>query len=77
MLRHTLSEALTFVTGLTAVKTRQPFFAHLEVWPDIFIDELRVAMEYDTPGAMVLSAWGAVRPPTNARIPSSGRTEGK
>jgi very-short-patch-repair endonuclease len=50
MLRHKLTEALTFVPGLTGVKTRQPFFAHLEVWPDIIIDELRVAIEYDTTG---------------------------
>lgn len=49
-LRHKLSEALHFTPGMTAVRTGQPFFTHLEVWPDIIIDELRVAIEYDTTG---------------------------
>jgi hypothetical protein len=33
-----------------AVRTKEAFFTHLEVWPDIVIDELRVAVEYDTTG---------------------------
>jgi hypothetical protein len=28
----------------------RPFFSHLEVWPDIVIPELQVAIEYDTIG---------------------------
>jgi len=34
----------------TAVRTREPFFDHLEVWPDIVIEPLRVVVEYDTTG---------------------------
>ena len=49
-LRHKLDDALAFTPALTAVRTRQPFFTHLEVWPDIILDELRVAIEYDTTG---------------------------
>ena len=49
-LRQKLGAALVFTPGLTAVRTRQPFFTHLEVWPDIILDELRVAIEYDTTG---------------------------
>jgi hypothetical protein len=29
---------------------RQPFFEHIEVWPDIVLPELRVAIEYDSTG---------------------------
>jgi len=49
-LRHKLESTLQFTPGLNAVRTRQSFFTHLEVWPDIIIDELRVAIEYDTTG---------------------------
>jgi hypothetical protein len=33
-----------------AVAVARPFFERLEVWPDIVIPELRVAIEYDTVG---------------------------
>jgi hypothetical protein len=49
-LRHLLAERLEFEPGLTAVRTSRPFFDHLEVWPDIVLSELRVAIEYDTTG---------------------------
>ena len=53
-LRALLDERLDL--GLTAdgrpnaVRIKEPFFNHLEVWPDVVIDELRVAIEYDTTG---------------------------
>ena len=34
----------------TAVRTRAPFFDHLEVWPDLVLEPLRVAIEYDSTG---------------------------
>jgi len=33
-----------------AVRVSRPFFTHLEVWPDIVLPDLRVAIEYDTTG---------------------------
>ncbi len=41
-----------FILPLTdnAIRLRNPFFDHLEVWPDILIPELRIAVEYDTLG---------------------------
>lgn len=50
LLRQRLAARLTFEGGLNAVRTAQPFFAHLEVWPDILIPELMVAIEYDSTG---------------------------
>jgi hypothetical protein len=49
-LRHRLAERFDFDLGFTAVKVARPFFNHLEVWPDIVISELRVAIEYDSVG---------------------------
>ena len=49
-LRHDLAERLEFTAGLTAVRVARPFFEHLEVWPDIVIPELRIAVEYDSTG---------------------------
>jgi len=49
-LRHGLAELLEFTPGLTAVRVAQPFFGHREVWPDIVIPELRIAVEYDSTG---------------------------
>jgi hypothetical protein len=43
--------ALLAVTpGLNAVRVARPFFDHVEVWPDILLPELRIAIEYDTTG---------------------------
>ena len=49
-LRQSLAELLEFTDGFNAIRVRQPFFDHLEVWPDIVIPELRIAVEYDSPG---------------------------
>lgn len=49
-LRARLTGRLHFEPGLNAVRVARPFFTHLEVWPDIVIAELRVAIEYDTTG---------------------------
>src|SRR5215218_8784968 len=44
-LRQELVARLDFTLDLNAVRVRWPFFEHLEVWPDIVIPELRVAVE--------------------------------
>jgi putative zinc ribbon protein len=49
-LRQDLAERLEFTPGLNAVRVARPFFEHLEVWPDIVIPELRIAVEYDSTG---------------------------
>ncbi|MCM3778675.1 zinc-ribbon domain-containing protein [Microbacterium hydrocarbonoxydans] len=49
-LRAGLSERLLFDREVNAVKVSRPFFRHTEVWPDIVIPELRIAVEYDTVG---------------------------
>jgi very-short-patch-repair endonuclease len=49
-LRQSLAENLEFTGGLNAIRVGRPFFDHLEVWPDIVIPELRIAVEYDSPG---------------------------
>ncbi|GAA1444161.1 hypothetical protein [Leifsonia poae] len=49
-LRRRLGERLEVDLGNNAVRVARPFFSHLEVWPDIIIPELRVAIEYDTTG---------------------------
>ncbi len=48
-----------FQGGLNAVRVARPFFTHLEVWPDIVISELMVAIEYDTTGRDGLEHVGA------------------
>ncbi len=49
-LRAMLAARLDVNVSLNAVRVRQPFFERLEVWPDIPIPELKVAIEYDTTG---------------------------
>ncbi len=49
-LRQHLGHALDVDLSLNAVKVAKPFYSHVEVWPDIVIDELKVAIEYDTTG---------------------------
>ncbi|HWM34838.1 MAG TPA: zinc-ribbon domain-containing protein [Pseudolysinimonas sp.] len=49
-LRADLAEQLEFTAGLNAVRVARPFFDHTEVWPDIVIPELRIAVEYDSTG---------------------------
>ncbi|MGN7949952.1 hypothetical protein ACTJKH_14485 [Microbacterium sp. 22215] len=48
--RAALTRRLACVSGMNAVKISRPFFRHTEVWPDILLPELRVAIEYDTVG---------------------------
>lgn len=50
LLRQKLENRLEFEGGLNAIRVKQQFFNHLEVWPDIVLPELRVAIEYDTIG---------------------------
>lgn len=49
-LRAELTSRLQFDTEANAVKVARPFFRHTEVWPDIVLPELRIAVEYDTVG---------------------------
>lgn len=49
-LRADLFSRLGVTTGLNAVRVRRPFFDHVEVWPDILLPELRIAVEYDSTG---------------------------
>ncbi|MBD3940443.1 hypothetical protein IF188_01850 [Microbacterium sp. NEAU-LLC] len=49
-LRADLFARLALTPGLNAVRVARPFFDHLEVWPDIVLPELRVAIEYDSTG---------------------------
>lgn len=49
-LRADLFARLDVTPGFTAVRVSRPFFDHLEVWPDILLPEVRVAIEYDSTG---------------------------
>jgi hypothetical protein len=49
-LRQRIAARFEFDLTVNAVRVREPFFNRLEVWPDIPISELRVAIEYDTVG---------------------------
>lgn len=49
-MRADLFERYAFTAGVNAVRVGQPFFRHREVWPDIVLAELRVALEYDSTG---------------------------
>jgi very-short-patch-repair endonuclease len=57
-LRQQLFARLAVTPGFTAVKVSRPFYDHLEVWPDFVLPELRVAIEYDTPGRFGLEHVG-------------------
>lgn len=49
-LRADLFACLSLTQGVNAVRVARPFFDHVEVWPDILLPELRVAVEYDSTG---------------------------
>jgi hypothetical protein len=49
-LRADLFARLAVTDGLNAVRVARPFFDHLEVWPDILLPELRIAVEFDSTG---------------------------
>ncbi|MEZ3161180.1 zinc-ribbon domain-containing protein [Microbacterium sp. BWT-B31] len=48
--RADLFARLAVTQGRNAVRVSRPFFDHMEVWPDIPLPELRVAVEYDSTG---------------------------
>ena len=49
-LRALIAARLDVDLSCTAVKVRTPFFGQLEVWPDVIIPELAIAVELDTVG---------------------------
>jgi hypothetical protein len=49
-LRADLFARLSATEGLNAVRIGRAFFDHVEVWPDILLPELRIAIEYDSTG---------------------------
>lgn len=49
-MRAELFVRLAATPGLNAVRVARPFFDHVEVWPDILLPELRIAVEYDSTG---------------------------
>lgn len=49
-LRAALSDRFAFTYDHSAIRLDRPFFDHVEVWPDIILPELRVAIEYDSTG---------------------------
>ncbi|MWB97762.1 hypothetical protein [Agromyces seonyuensis] len=49
-LKTLLGERIRLQHRVNAVHVARPFYGRLEVWPDIVIPELRVAVEYDSPG---------------------------
>ena len=57
-LRADLFARLEVTPGFNAVKVGRPFFDHVEVWPDILLPELRIAIEYDSPGRFGLEHVG-------------------
>jgi hypothetical protein len=48
--RADLFARLGVTPGFNAVRVSRPFFDHLEVWPDMLLPELRIAVEYDSTG---------------------------
>ncbi len=48
--RADLFARLGITAGRNAVRVSRPFFDHLEVWPDMLLPELRIAVEYDSTG---------------------------
>jgi very-short-patch-repair endonuclease len=49
-LRRRIANRLAVDLTTNAVRVARPFFHHVEVWPDILLPELKVAIEYDTVG---------------------------
>lgn len=58
-LRADIFARLEVTPGMNAVRISRPFFDHLEVWPDILLPELRVAIEYDSTGRFGLEHVGS------------------
>jgi very-short-patch-repair endonuclease len=57
-LRHRLAQRLLLDMTPNAVATSRPFFDRAEVWPDVLIPDLKVAIEYDTIGKFGLEHVG-------------------
>ncbi len=57
-LRADLFARLAVTPGFNAVRVGRPFFDHVEVWPDILLPELRIAVEYDSTGRFGLEHVG-------------------
>jgi very-short-patch-repair endonuclease len=49
-LKQRLAQQLDLDLSRNAVRVARPFHTHVEVWPDIVLPELKVAIEYDTTG---------------------------
>ena len=49
-LRRRVAERFDFDLRFNAVRVAKPFFNQLEIWPDIVVPELRVAIEFDSVG---------------------------
>jgi hypothetical protein len=49
-LRAMLGERVRLHHRANAVRTARMFYGRQEVWPDILVAELRIAIEYDDPG---------------------------
>ncbi len=49
-LRADLLGRFALTEGVNAVRAARPFFQHLEIWPDLVLPELRIAVEYDSIG---------------------------
>lgn len=49
-LRALISERLDVDVTCTAVRVRTAFFGRFEVWPDVIVAELAIAVEFDTVG---------------------------
>ena len=49
-LRALLSEQIDIPKGVNRIRIARPFHGRSEVWPDIVIPALKVAIEYDSPG---------------------------
>ncbi|WP_133541079.1 zinc-ribbon domain-containing protein [Microbacterium sp. BK668] len=74
-LRTDLFARLGVTPGFNAVRVSRPFFGHVEVWPDILLPELRIAIEYDSTGRFGLEHVGA-REDSDRRKDSLLRTAG-
>jgi hypothetical protein len=50
LLRQKLAQRIAWDGAPNAIRLREPFFDHLEAWPDIVLGDLRIAVEFDTVG---------------------------
>lgn len=50
LLQQKLATRLVWDAEPNAIRLREPFFDHLEAWPDLVLGDLRIAVELDTVG---------------------------